>query len=81
MPIRMFKALYQNTKITDLNPNTKITHLNKSIEKIKLHTYNNSCIPPMGVCNVTTVNKGIEYQCSLFVVPGNTPALLGMSDC
>ena len=54
MPMRMYKALYSNTKITDLN-----TSIDR---KIILHTYNTSCIPQMGVCKITIINKGIEYQ-------------------
>ena len=49
----MFKVLYPNTKITDLN---------KSIdERIILHIYSNSCIPQMRVCKVNIIKKGTEY--------------------
>ena len=72
MSIRMFKTLYPYTKITDLF---------KSVEKIILHANNNKCIPQMGVCKVNIINKGIEYQCSFFVVPGNIQALLVMLQC
>ena len=34
----------------------------------------------MIICHITIINKGIEYGCSFFVVPGNGPALLGMLD-
>ena len=73
MLARMFRVLYPNTKITDLN---------KSVDKkVILHAYNNPCIPQMGVCEVTRINKVIKYQFSFFVVAGNGPALLGMPDC
>ena len=67
MPIRMFKVLYLNSKITYL--------------KIILYAYNNPCILQMGVYKVNIINKCINYLCSFFLVPGNRPALLGMSDC
>ena len=46
-----------------------------------MHTYNVSCIPQMGICNIAIINKGIKYGNSLFVVSANGPALLGMPDC
>ena len=33
------------------------------------------------MCKVTLTHKGIKPQCSVFKVPRNGPALLGMSDC
>ena len=38
-------------------------------------------MPQMGICYIAVVNNCIEYGCSSFVVPGNGPALLEMSDC
>ena len=35
----------------------------------------------MGMCRVTKLSNGIEYQCNFIVVPGNELALLGMPDC
>ena len=34
-----------------------MTCINKKI----LHAYNNSCIPQMGICKVTIINKGTVY--------------------
>ena len=38
-------------------------------------------MPQIGICIVTIINKGIEYWCNFFVVPGIGPALLGMPCC
>ena len=35
----------------------------------------------MGICHFAILNKGIEYGCTLLIVSGNVPALLGMPDC
>ena len=58
----------------------KITDLNKSKDR-KIIKINNSCIPQMGVCKVTIINKGIKYQSIFFLVSGNRLALFGMPDC
>ena len=49
MPIGRYKASFLNININELN---------KSINKKVLHTYNNSCIPQMGICKVALSNKG-----------------------
>ena len=36
--------------------------------------------PKIGISKVTLTHKGIETWCSIFVVPGISPALLGMPD-
>ena len=73
MPIKMFKTLFPHTQISDLNKSKG--------RKILFHASNNSFIPGMGVCRVAIITKGIMFQCSFFVVPGNRPELLGMPDC
>ena len=30
---------------------------------------------------IIIINKDIKYQCSVFIVPGNGPVLIGMPDC
>ena len=73
MLIKMFKTIF---------PHTKITYVNNTMDrKIILHDYNNSCVPQMGVCRVTIINKGIEFQCSVSLVLGNGLVLLGMPNC
>ena len=73
MSIKMSKMFF---------PDTKIANLNKSIDKKAiLHAENNSCITQMSICKVIMINKGITFQCNLFVVLGNGPVLLGMPDC
>ena len=52
MLIRMYKMIF---------PHTDINELHKSINKIVLCVYNTSCIPQMGMCKVTIINKGIKY--------------------
>ena len=37
-------------------------------------------MPQICTHRVTLIDKGIKYQCSFFVVPGNRTALLGMPD-
>ena len=60
---------------------TRITNLNKSIDRIIIFcTYNNLCIPQMGVCKVTIIDKGIGFQYSLFSVLQIRLELLGMLD-
>ena len=50
MPLNMFKMfLFSNTVIADLN---KCIH-----KKVMLHTYNNSCIPQIGICKATIAYK------------------------
>ena len=73
MPIKMFRMLFPYTKITNLNKST--------IKQLALITYNNPCIPQMGVCNVSTINKDIKYWCSSLEMSGNGPALLEMLHC
>ena len=67
------KMLHSDTTIEDLN-----ICINK---KVVLHRYNNSCIPHIGMCQVTLRDKDIKFQCSFFVVCRNGPALSGMPDC
>ena len=43
-------------------------------------TYNQSNIEQLGVCAVRLRHKDKIAICRLFVVPGDGPALLGMSD-
>ena len=52
MLIKMFKALYPNTKITGLN--------NSVDDKIILHACNNSCMPQMELCKVNIMNKSLS---------------------
>ena len=44
-------------------------------------TCKTSCMPQISICRVTIINKGIQFQCIFFAVPGNGPAFLGMPDC
>ena len=73
MPIRMYKVLFLCTNINKLN---RSMH-----NKIVLCAYDYFCIPQRDVCCNTMINKGIEYGCIFFVVPGNELALLGMPYC
>ena len=45
---------------------------------VVLKTYNNSNIKQLDVCSVKLRHK--VARCRFFVVPGNSPALLGMHD-
>ena len=73
IPIEMFKMLFSHTIMTDPN---------KSIDwNIIFCTYNNLCIPQIGIWRVTIINKSIKFQCIFSVMPGNGPALLGMPEC
>ena len=56
------------------------TALPFTTKKIILHAYRSEILQ-LCIGHVTLNNKVIEYQCDFFVVPGNGPALLGMSDC
>ena len=57
MPTRMFKMLY---------PNTKIMNLNKLIDKKSIVHIKNLCLHQMGVYKVTITDTGIEYQFSFW---------------
>ena len=53
MLINMFKTLFPRISITDLIKYTDT--------KVVLCTYNNSCIPQLGVCKVSIIHKGFEF--------------------
>ena len=53
MPITMHKLLFLKTNIDGLK---KPMH-----KKIVLNAYNNPCTPQMGMCQISTINKGIKY--------------------
>ena len=60
MPVNMFKVLF---------PNTTIAHLNKCIDqKVILCAHNNSCIPQIGICKITTISQRhsvpMQFFCS-----------------
>ena len=49
--IRMYKTLFLQTNIDESNKTIKV-----------LCTYNNSCIPQMGICQIAIVKKGISMD-------------------
>ena len=57
----MFRSLY---------PKTTIPVLNYIKKRVILCTYNNLCIPKLGICNPTIIHKNVELHCSFSVVPG-----------
>ena len=69
-PTRMYKTLFLDTNINELNTFMK---------NIVLHDCNNLCIPQMGT-KITMIDVVIEYQWYFFVLPGNGPVLLGIPD-
>ena len=57
--VSTFKLLYPDT----------IAELNKCITEVILHAHNTLYIPQLNICRITAIHKGVEVQCSFFVVP------------
>ena len=53
MPFKIFKVLFLDTKISNINRSIFM--------KVVLYAYTNLCIQQVGICNITIINKGIEF--------------------
>ena len=42
---------------------------------------NNLCTAQLGICRITLIHNGVEFQYGFFIVPRNGPTLVGMQDC
>ena len=72
MPFRVFRTLFPGSMMAEVNAT-----INKSII---FKTYNQSNVQHLSRCTLKIRHNAKCGQCRFFVVPGDSPTLLGMPD-